>query len=430
MAAPTTTRKLIRQKTVKKLYAPRFPIVSTTTGASTTTTLIDSVLGPAAQTENYIRAWVYIAETEAASPAVGEISRVTNFAPSTNTLTVAPAFSDTPNSGIDYEIHYKFHPAWIHDKLNELLENMRRPIYVPLSLFPDGDMEASGTSNWDELSNAAVAKTTTNVLRGRKALEVNSSASNGYVASDPVYLPPSTPVLCVADVYVDGASGSAILRLWDETNGVEIESGTTVVQGWSRIKFTATTPATCEQVKGRLVAVDSSTNVYFNNAILLSQNQREFPYPSTLEMPEDLDAVFYFPDGDSIVASGSDFAYRVLDSAPQKWGSVSIGRDDTGVVPFRIVLPDNDIDEAIFVGGRVDYATLSDDTTTTTVPEDIMVDLLYAALLDDLAQEALDEDNFNKYNALTGKALELRRKLQPRMQQFAPTRGEIVGVRR
>jgi hypothetical protein len=426
MAAPTTTRKNIRQKACKKLYAQHFPITSTTTGVGTTTALLDNVLGPAAQSEDFIRAWVYIAES--GGPAVGEISRVTNFAPANSQLTVSPAFSAAVGTGLDYELHYKFHPSQVHEKMNELLENLRRPIYVPLSLFPDGDMELSTTANWDETSNAAVAKNTTNVLRGRRSLEVNASAANGYVASDPVYLPPSTNVLCVADVYVDGAAGSAILRLWDETNGIEIESGTTNVQGWSRIKFETTTPANCEQVKGRLVAVDDTVNVYFNNAILLPQRQREFAYPSTLEYSEDYDSAFYFPDGDPI--SGGDFAYRVLDSEPRKWASTVVGRDDTAVVPFRIILPNKDIDEAIFVGGRVDYAILSDDTTTTTVPEDIMVDLLFAALLDDWAQEALDADNFTKYNALVGKALEVRHRLLPRMLQFAPNRGEVVGVRR
>jgi hypothetical protein len=433
MAAPTTTRKLLRQKAIKKLYAHHFPVVSTSTSGGNTTTLVDTVLGPAAQTEDYIGAWVYVSGVSAdGTPAVGTIARVTNFTPSTNTLTISPATAADgfDEAGTEYELHYKFHPSQIHEKLNELLENLRRPIYVPLSLFPDGDMELSTTANWDELSSAAVAKDTTNVLRGRRSIEVNSSAANGYVASDPVYLPPGTPVLCVADVYIPSAAGSAILRLWDETNGVEIESGTTVVTGWSRIKFTATTPATCEQVKGRLVAVDAAVNVYFNNAILLPQNQREFSYPSTLEYSEDFDSVFYFPDGDSISASGSDFAYRVLDSAPTKWSNTAIERDDSSVVPFRVVLGDRDITEAIFVGGRVDFATLSDDTTTTTVPEDIMVDLLYASLLDDWAQEALDSDNFNKYNALVGKALSVRKNLLPRMLQFSPNRGQVVGVRR
>ncbi len=64
---PTTTFATLRQKVIKKLYAARFPIVGTTTSDSDSRTLItDTQLSPAAQIEDYIEVWVYIAEQAAA----------------------------------------------------------------------------------------------------------------------------------------------------------------------------------------------------------------------------------------------------------------------------------------------------------------------------------------------------------------------------
>jgi len=503
MAAPTTTRMKLRQKTIKKLYKSRFPVVPLTTSAGTTTTIVDTLLSPAAQNEDFLGSWTYMptnaygtavtlnevldtsetaitvnntasvtagdyvmvehevmlvgtvddattltvtrgalgstAATHATllamrqMTATGNRARVTNVTTSTGTLTVAPAMSTAPGLGSEYELHYKFAPEVIHESLEEILGNIKRPILLPLSLVPDGDMEAAGVSNWDELSSATRAKTTTNVLYGRQSLEVNASAANGYAASDGMFLPPDTAVLCATDVYVAGA-GSAILRLWDETNGAEIEAGTTVATGWSHIEFTATLPATCEQVKLRLVAVDAAVNVYFNNAILLPQSQKDFTYPSTLEFHEDFAGLFMRPRGSDIEGTSSEFAYRVLERKPIPVTNVTFERDDTAVVPYRISLRGGEstfIDYPLWVQGRVDFAVLTDDTTTTTVPEDIVVDLTYAQLLEDWAQEELEENNdLDRYNTLMGKALKVRRELNPRMQEFAPLKGKVIGANR
>src|SRR3990167_10037589 len=63
---PTTTLATMRQKVAKKLYAARFPIVSTATSDSDSRTLInDTMLAPAAQIEDYVEAWVMIGDQPA-----------------------------------------------------------------------------------------------------------------------------------------------------------------------------------------------------------------------------------------------------------------------------------------------------------------------------------------------------------------------------
>ena len=108
MAEPTTTRKTIRQKVIKKLYAGKFPIVGTTTGtAANATSVVDSILAPSGQVEDYNSVWIYISETTSGSPLVGEVRRVTDtdFSGSNSIFTIAPAFSDELQTAMYYEIH-------------------------------------------------------------------------------------------------------------------------------------------------------------------------------------------------------------------------------------------------------------------------------------------------------------------------------------
>src|SRR3990167_10199848 len=156
---PTVTRKALRQNIIKKFYKPRHPIVSaTTTTASDTTSLIDSVLAPAGQTEDYRGAWVLIAETGATGPTIGTIARVTNtsLSGSNSALTIAPAFSAALLIGIDYEMHYKYHPNYIEFLIDEILGNLENPYYFPLTLITDGDMENAPATSFTA-SNATLA---------------------------------------------------------------------------------------------------------------------------------------------------------------------------------------------------------------------------------------------------------------------------------
>src|SRR3989304_5750925 len=201
---PTTTRKVLRQNIIKRLYKPRHPIVSaTTTTASDTTSLIDSILAPAGQTEDFRGACVLITETGATGPVLGTIVRVTNtsFSGSNSALTIAPAFSAALLTGIDYELHYKYHPNYIEFLIDEILGNLENPYYSPLPLITDGDMENAPATSFTG-SNATLANETTTVLHGRKALKITATAANGHAQSAIVNLPNSTQVLFAADVFI------------------------------------------------------------------------------------------------------------------------------------------------------------------------------------------------------------------------------------
>jgi len=367
-----------------------------------------------------------------ALPLVSRVSNV-DFSGSASQLTFAPANAIAVASGDAYEVHYKFHPLQIRDKLNEILENLRRPILLPLTLVTDGDMEATGTTNWTASGTGGtptLAKDTTTVLRGRKTLSVTNdgSTTRGFAKSASVFLRPSSEVFVSADVYVtSGDSAKLTLRRITAT-AADIETAETAATGWVHLEFTATIPAGCEEVQVWLESPAASDVTYWGSVQLLPTLRSTYTYPSSLEWGEDLDKVFYFPRGAAFTATTDDNAYDILEGPARHWSHFEKLQDDTAVVPFRLELAKTNVDQALYVKGYVDYDVLYIDTQTTPAPDDIVVDLVYAALLDDWAQEDRDTGRLDDAKSKEEKANNVRIKLTPRMLQWAKPRGRLVGV--
>ncbi len=515
---PTTTLATLRQKVIKKLYAARFPIVGTTTSDSDSLTLIkDTQLSPAAQIEDFIEVWVYIAEQatavdsatnineggqfsaadttltvqdgtkftvgdgiqfSATATATGEICRVTAivtndltivrgiqsttatthenadnvfiigpalqesarvtdvaFDGSNSQLTIAPGFSASVVSGTDYELHYHFYPKHIEDKINEILENLRRPIYLALSLIVDGDMEASGTSNWTASGTGGtptLAKSTTagRVLHGRRALSITNDGSTtvGFAKSESVDVSENRNVFVSADVYIT-TGDKAKITLRDLTNGADIETAESLATGFVHFEFTATVPADCEDIQIWLQSVAASDVTYWGSVQLLFTNRQVYDYPTALEWSEDFDKVFYYPHGPGLTNTGEDLSFEPFGKPAQVWSPADIIRDETAVIPFRIQLKKGTINKPIFVGGNIDYDVLSADTDTTNAPEDIIVALTYADMLDAWAQEDIVDDKFQAAQVKMAKAENVRRLLGPRMRHFWTPKGRVHGTR-
>ncbi len=104
-------------------------------------------------------------------------------------------------------------------------------------------------------------------------------------------------------------------------------------------------------------------------------------------------------------------------------------RDSTALNPYRLMLKKGTINQPLMIGGRVDFDTLSADTDTTTAPEDIVVNLVYADMLDAWAQEDIVDDKFKVAQVKISKAENVRRLLGPRMQHFYKPKARIHGTR-
>ena len=398
--------------------------------SSNTLTVVRGIQGTTAATHS-TSADVYII-----GPKVGEIARVTDidFSGSTSQLTIAPSFSASLISGTDYEIHYKFYPNHIRDKANEILENIRRPVLLPLTLITDGDIETTGTGSWTAAGTGGtptLAKNTSTVLHGRQSLSITNggSTTRGFAKSGSVFLPSLTTVFVSGDVYITGGD-KAKFTLYDVTNSADIDTAQSAATGWIHFEFTAILPSTCEEVQIWLESVAASDVTYWGSVQLLPVNRAIYDFPSTLEWSEDFDQIVYFPKGAALSASTDDNAYAIFGGKQKSWGSTGIIRDETAITPFRIQLKQGNINQALYVGGAIDYPTLTDDTDTTNAPEDIVVILTYADLLDAWAQEDDSAGRLEQAASKMKKAASVRRMLAPRMQHHWAAKGRISGTRR
>lgn len=95
---------------------------STTTGAGSTTTLVDSALLQKVNDWVTDETWAFLIEEPSGDATIYDERKATSLVASTGTLTTL-AFAGTPGSGIDYEIHRLFSPS---DKRRALVAAARR----------------------------------------------------------------------------------------------------------------------------------------------------------------------------------------------------------------------------------------------------------------------------------------------------------------
>ena len=427
---PTSTRKDYRQYVIKRFYKPRYPIVSTTTDDGTDTTLKDSILAPSAQDTNYLKAWIYVIKTVAGGATIFSVGRVTNvdFSGSNSVLTFAPAMFTTLKSTTDYELHYKYHPDYVEDLIGEVLGNLEISLLLPLTTIADGDMEDDPATNFAVGGTETLANNTTYVLHGRQSLKITAGAADDYAKSTTAtYLPGNTQVLCAADCYITGGDAAKII-LYDETNSAELETAESDATGWVHLEFTYTTPSTCEEVSLRLEAQNSGDVIYFDNAILLPVLDNFFTPPDEVEYAHDFGKLYYYPRGQDIPGSGNDYATKIFVGKPEHFCHYNIERDDTAVVPMRVVLDKTPITHPLWLECDVDFAALTDDTITSTAPLELVGQLVLGELYDDWADEEEEMGHQEAAVNLRASAMRARAKVAGDFHNFRQVRTVTRGA--
>lgn len=431
----STTRKTIRQNVIKKLYRPRYPVTSTTTSAGSTTALNDTILAAGSHTQDYIRGWVYVVETVTSGPVYGEVARVVNtdFSGSTSQLTLSPAATATIQTGTDYELHYWFHPDYVNDRIDEILQNLEFGVIRPATYITDGDMETAGYSDWTGV-NATPAKSTTTVRHGTQSLSVTATATPGYARSATVDLPPRTQVLVSADVFVTNGD-KARLILYDMSNVTELESATSDITGWSTLQFLYTTPSDCEQVRLHLESMTNTDVTYWDHTILMPVGYDSISLPAQAEWHFDLGGVVTYPLGNAISSTASEFNFRSLQKKPEFYCHAKIDRDETAVTAYRVNLDKATGTEPIWLVLDIDYAAFAGasasakDADTTKAPPDLVRDVVIATLLDDKALEAEDRGQEKQAFILQKRADRIRQtEVDPFIRQFREVKGVVHGT--
>lgn len=336
-------------------------------------------------------AWVKIEADSAGTPLnVGEVRRLKSdggYTPSTSTLTWNRAMSNATTSTMTYGVYLGVPPTrqglnrGLDDYINDVLRQLRYRDYALLTLVTDGDMETSGVTNWTA-SNSTLTKSTTAgyVFQGKQALRVQNSAANGYARSALVSVTETQNFCCVADVRV--VTGTATLRLYDETNGAAIDSVTTseLRRGYLWIDNT-TIPSGCKQVSVRLIGTGASDDIYWDNVSLRNTNATEMDLPSWFLDKKWLEELVYIYGGNT--EQDNDLYF-----ADERYDNVVHYRRVLDAIeaanPFKVEFwPRPPSSSHLFARCLRPYAELSADTDTTMADDDWVRAWVMASIMED-----------------------------------------------
>jgi len=137
---PTSTRISLRQEIAAKLYGSDTFLTGTATGAGSTTTMVDTkLISTIAGVNQYVGYWLYCDTTTASAAPEGEARMVSQYAPSTGTLTFDPAFTVAVGTGTaaTYELHPVLHPDRISEAINWALEFGSNEAYAAIAQADD-----------------------------------------------------------------------------------------------------------------------------------------------------------------------------------------------------------------------------------------------------------------------------------------------------
>lgn len=224
-------------------------------------TLIDTTRLQSHQlsTGDNIGAWLRVASTTDGLAPVGEIRTVTGYKPDLGTLTVNPNFTASVESGDTYEL-WRVDPSLVLDMVDSCLtDDLYMPCWTILSEVSDYDMEQPGTTDWTE-ANATVAKSSAEPrasLYGKRYLTVAATSALGYARSNLLYVEPGKTYHCSAVARSESAGTTARLVLYDEVNGVVLQSWDSSRLQPARVWFTWLVPSGCHTVSLRLTTVES-----------------------------------------------------------------------------------------------------------------------------------------------------------------------------
>lgn len=375
----TTSFVSLIQECAKHLARGQWPVVSTSTANGSTTLISDTALrdtSPDASTARFEDVWVrtFISTTENAR-------KVMSFAPNSNSTGELTVQTMTGNhtTNTEYELHYFLHPKDLKDLcINKALRNMSCPVYYPLGLLTNPDMEdADITTDWSEKAAdkpANTAETTTaNVYRGKQSLKVTNSGIADEYAYQAFYVIAGKQMYLFAFGKTSAAATSAQVILYDVTSSTAIETWDFDDQEWQELGGSFTVPAACKQAQVRLNIVTASGVAYFDDVQCYSADQKEFVLPSWITDETQIGNIYYLPEGSAGPDDGRmvhETSLRYLDT-PKILG---------GPGRFKVQFSGASIGRPLYLASSRPYAELSTDAETTTADKDTVVEgaLFYA----------------------------------------------------
>lgn len=367
------SRQSLRQEAAKAMGL--FMTSGTATGGSTVT-LVDTTTTDSGVTQSSLDAaerWKggYLLMTGGLN--AGLWREISDDQPSTGTLTVAKAFPNAVVSGDTYEVYAGLNP----DQWGGAIDTgLTRCLYLtrsPLTLIPDGDMEANGltlngVTTWTGLNATLVKSFTDGVTFGAQSLLVINSTANGYAQSAAIPVRPNSGFQLWVDYRCIGtAVSTAQVQVWDNTNGAAIQawqspdadSGQNPQGGLIHLGFSV--PANCFSILIQLGGKESTAAIAFDDAVLLCTSQFRYSLPSWLVTRNQ-----YASLQERWGVRPLDYRYTDV-----TW-PLNIEEDPTAVVTFRCDLPPNQVSRPVYLSGERPYGPMAStaDSATTACPPD------------------------------------------------------------
>lgn len=374
MALATVTRMQLRQRVAGALgLRGLFTGTASNDGATTVqsaTTLVDASadgLKDTAWTAARFGQGAILGLWAGAAGTAYEWSQLVpgGYTPSAGTVQIGRNFATTPVDAVTaYELHsHNTTPDEIHSALNWACRNAVHAVAVLLpGLVPDGDMEASGTTNWSG-ANALVAKTTAagTVARRSQSLSVITTLAGGYAESPSIPVGGGTQHTVFATVRATGGTASVVVR--DQTNGAAIDVSWGALQNVAAANYgdfrvllgTFVTPTTCASVRLRLQNDTIATTSYFDDVCLYAAQAMHLALPASLFDPDNqlVDVIErrYFGSG--------QMDFREVKLRPY-YGAEG---DPAGETAYRLRLPPG-FTAPVAVEAALGFAELTSDAST------------------------------------------------------------------
>lgn len=224
---------------------------------------------------------------------------IVTYAPGTGIFTSGNSFGFLPATGdtfwiIKDGIRYDD----VKDAINKALTKLSYRDTIFLTLLPDGDMEASGVTNWTGADSTTSKVTSVSInpdwSAGTQCLKIANSGVDGYAYSATIQVQEQEVYFVSANIYSD--SGTPFLQAYDNTNSASIDSEDSdeswTPGGWHNVNFTFTVPSDCTAITIRVGNDTSSANTYVDNVILHHTNAQLFQLPAYIVDEEQIRRVY------------------------------------------------------------------------------------------------------------------------------------------
>ena len=377
---PATTRKSIRQTIHDRLYAAnrgfrvlrRGPDATGLTEFTAIGFITDTALKEvAALPHDFIGAWIRLAWFDNSSALQEQVSRIHQFNPSTGALTFSPDIgavnSTADNVNGEYEIWPDINPDAVDNYINDVLNSLIYEGFLPITLVSDGDMEDSGLTNWTSVGSPTTdAKATSPFKVGRQAIHIVADAATEGRRSANIPVSPNKQFNVSVPVKVD--VGSAVVTFFDVTGSAAIKTTTVTDTAAVEVRYTANSPADCEEVYIQVVSAASADDFFIGPiSILQTDVERYSVDSSSIDFADDIIAAYELPLGPSAIKADTNLAFT------EPWQQVSITKRDAERDGLPITVEVDVVTRPIYMAVHNRYASMTDDKSATATRADKLI---------------------------------------------------------